>query len=129
MDEKLLMDALVHMKRMGNLLNEIHDLSRELAGALERNDQVSAEMLIAMRQDPINQMEETDQALRDRLYSVQDAGERAHLAGLLNGTAQPEPVEQMLAEQVAANRRRLSQVLELDKRLNLRMAREKSVYS
>lgn len=123
------MDALVQMKRSANLLNEVQDLSQQMAQAIDRNDQVSVEMLVAMRQEPINKLEETDQALREQIYSLPDAADTARLAALLNGTIEPEQEERMLAEQMAANRRRLNQIIELDKRLNLRMAREKSVYT
>ncbi len=129
MEQKILMDALVEMKRTGNLLNEVHDLSRELAEAIDRNDQVSVEMLIAMRQEPINKLEESDQLLREQLYSLPDAADIARLAALLNGTAEPAEDERMLTDQVAANRRKLDQILALDKQLNLKMGREKSVYS
>ena len=49
MEEKTVMDALVQMKRTGNLLNELLDLTRQLGESIDRNDQVSTQMLIAMR--------------------------------------------------------------------------------
>ena len=53
MDEKTVMDALVQMKRIGNLLNEVEDLTQQLAQAIDRNDQVSTSMLIGMRAEPL----------------------------------------------------------------------------
>ena len=41
MTEKAVMDALVQMKRTGNLLNELEDVTRQLGEAIDRNDQVS----------------------------------------------------------------------------------------
>ena len=58
MEQEHWMKALVQSKRMGNLLNEVLDLSRQIAQALDRNDQVAVEMLIAMRQEPITKLEE-----------------------------------------------------------------------
>ena len=50
------------------------------------------------------------------------------LAELLNGEPAREEAEQALAAQVQMNRRLLQQVLELDKTLSLKVAREKSFY-
>ena len=41
MDQKAMMDALVQVKRMSNLLNEVQDLSQQLAEAIDRDDRVS----------------------------------------------------------------------------------------
>lgn len=122
------MDALVQMKRIGNLLNEALDLTQQIAEASDRNDQVAIQMLVGMRQEPIDKLEAADQALRDQLYDLPDAAAAARLAELLNGTAEPEPEERLLTEQVAANRRRLKQVLDLDRVLNRKLTREKSIY-
>ncbi|MCI8539625.1 MAG: hypothetical protein HFF18_13390 [Oscillospiraceae bacterium] len=128
MEDKVLMDALVQLKRMGNLLNEALDLTQQIAQASDRNDQVAIQMLYGMRQDPIDKLEAADQALRDQLYDLTDVEEYGRLAAILNGTAEPEARERPLAEQAASNRRRLKQVLDLDRILNQKLAREKSIY-
>ena len=46
MEEKYLLDALAQVKRTGNLLNETLDFSRQIAEAIDRNDQVAGEMLV-----------------------------------------------------------------------------------
>ena len=128
MEQDALMKALVQLKRMGNLLNEVLDLSQQLAEALDRNDQVSVEMLVAMRQEPIDKLEETDQALRDQLAALPpETGRR--LTDLMNGDSPAEAHEKLLTDQIAANRRRLSQIIELDKILNQKLSRGKSAYS
>lgn len=126
--EKCFADALAQSKRMGRLLNEVLDLSHQLAEAADRNDQVSVEMLVAMRREPVEKLAETDQALRELVLSAPDGDAGAHLAGLLEGGEAEGPEEQALAEQVAANSRRLKQVLDLDRALNQKLTREKSVY-
>ena len=131
MTEKTVMDALVQMKRTGNLLNELEDLTRQMGEAIDRNDQVSLEMLIAMREEPLGKLQATDQAIRDQLELLTDKFEAAQLASILNGGPPADPgarVQQQLCEQVAANNRRLKQIMELDRRLNERLARENSVY-
>lgn len=131
MEEKTVMDALVQMKRTGNLLNELLDLTQQLGQAIDRNDQVSIEMLISMREEPLAKLQAADQAMRDQIAASPDGDSAAQLAAMLNGEEPADgagQTERMLYEQVASNRRRLKQVMDLDRVLNQRMAREESVY-
>lgn len=122
------MKALAQVKRSGTLLNELQDLTCQLAEALDRNDQVAAEMLIAMRQEPIEKLERVKQALEDQVQDIPEKDDALRLAILLDGGEPEDSDEQILASQVAANGRRLKQVLELDRILNKKIAREKSIY-
>lgn len=130
MDEKTVMDALVQMKRTGNLLNELTDLTQQLGQAIDRDDQVSIQMLIAMREEPLAKLQAADQALREQLEALPDREEAAQLAAVLNGgpVEDGERTLKMLCDQVALNQRRLKQVMDLDRVLNQRMGREKSAY-
>lgn len=130
MTEKTVMDALVQMKRTGNLLNELEDLTQQIGQAIDRNDQVSLQMLIAMREEPLGKLQAADQALREQLEALPDRDEAADLAIMLNGGPPADPAvrpQQMLCEQVAANNRRLKQIMELDQRLNSRLDAGNSV--
>lgn len=129
MTEKALMDALVQMKRTGSLLNELEDVTRQIGEAIDRNDEVSLGMLVAMREEPLAKLQAADQAVRDQLEELADREEAAQLAAMLNGAPPADPAvktQQMLFEQVAANNRRLRQVLELDHRLSQRLYRKDS---
>ena len=131
MTDKTVMDALVQMKRTGNLFNELEDLTRQMGEAIDRNDQVSLEMLIAMREEPLGKLLEADRAVRDQLELLTDKLEAAQLASMLDGGPPADPgerVQQQLCEQVAANNRHLKRITELDRKLNERLARENSVY-
>lgn len=131
MDDKTVMDALVQMKRTGSLLNELWDLTQQLGQSIDRSDQVSTQMLIAMREEPLGKLQDTDQALRDQLESLPEGEDAAALAAMLNGGPPADPghkPQQMLCEQVASNHRRLDQIMELDRALNQRLGREKSAY-
>ncbi|MCI8916400.1 MAG: hypothetical protein HFF26_07015 [Oscillospiraceae bacterium] len=130
MEEKTVMDALVQMKRTGNLLNELWDLTQQLGQSIDRSDQVSIQMLLAMREDPLGKLQAADQALREQLEVLPQEVAQP-LADMLNGGPPADPgqqVQKMLCEQVASNVRRLNQVIELDRRLNQRLARENSAY-
>ena len=94
MDEKTVMDALVQMKRTGNLLNEMWDLTQQLGQSIDRSDQVSIQMLIAMREEPLTKLQEADQAIREQLEALPDRGAAAQLAAMLNGGAAADPAQQ-----------------------------------
>lgn len=131
MTEKTVMDALVQMKRTGNLLNELEALTQQLGDSIDRNDQVSTAMVIAMREEPLAKLQAADQAMREQLEALADREEAKQLADMLNG-GPPEDAasqtQQMLVNQVAANNRRLKQVQEMDRMLNQRLARGQSAY-
>ena len=131
MDEKTVMDSLVQMKRMGNLLNEVEDLTRQLAQSIDRNDQVSTSMLIGMRAEPLAKLQDADRAIREQLEALGDEDAARALSSMLNGGPPADSsvrTQVMLCEQVAANKRRLKQIMDIDRVLNQRMAREKSAY-
>lgn len=130
--EKTVMDALVQMKRIGNLLNEMEDLTRQLAESIDRNDQVSTSMLLAMRAEPLQKLQDADHAVREQLESLGDPDEAEALSAMLNGGPPADPgdrVQAMLCEQVTANKRRLGHLMEVDRVLSQRFEREKSAYS
>ena len=131
MTEKAVMDALVQMKRTGNLLNELEDLTGQMGESIDRNDQVSLEMLIVMREDPLGKLQAADQAVRDQLELLTDKLEAAQLASMLNGGPPADPdarSQRQLCEQVATNNRRLKRIMELDRKLNQRLERGNSSY-
>ena len=50
MEAKALLDAHVQLKRVYTALNEALDLTRQMADAADRNDEVAAQLLVSMRQ-------------------------------------------------------------------------------
>ena len=127
MEASVLLKAQVNTKRIYLLLNEVLDLSSQLAQALDREDQVTIRMLISMRREPIDKLKQARSVLLEmkQMLPPEDA---QRLAELLNGADAQEKEETELANQVRANKRLLEQVLELDKRLNQKLARENSIY-
>lgn len=127
MDDKMLLDLQVLERKKYNLLNDVMDLSQQLATAMDRNDQVSVRMLVAMRQDPLTQLEEVKHNLSRRLLEFSpDDQDLAHR--LLQGEAGSSPREQAVADQSNVNRRLLERIIELDRRLNHRLTGDKSCY-
>ena len=123
----MLLDLQVLERKKYNLLNDVMDLSQQLATAMDRNDQVSVRMLVAMRQDPLTQLEEGKHNLSRRLLEFSpDDQDLAHR--LLQGEAGSSPREQAVADQSNVNRRLLERIIELDRRLNHRLTGDKSYY-
>ena len=121
----MLLDLQVLERKKYNLLNDVMDLSQQLATAMDRNDQVSVRMLVAMRQDPLTQLEEVKHNLSRRLLEFSpDDQDLAHR--LLQGEAGSSPREQAVADQSNVNRRLLERIIELDRRLNHRLTGDKS---
>ena len=123
----MLLDLQVLERKKYNLLNDVMDLSQQLATAMDRNDQVSVRMLVAMRQDPLTQLEEVKHNLSRRLLEFSpDDQDLAHR--LLQGEAGISPRDQAVADQSNVNRRLLERIIELDRRLNHRLTGDKSYY-
>lgn len=127
MEGSVLLDIHVQLKRIYTALNETYDLTRQLAEAVDRDDQVAVQMLVAMRQEPVEKLRWANQALEQmqKAMTPEDAG---HIAELLkeSGTAAPE--EEALVNQVGINRRLLKQMVDLDRAVNRKITREKSIY-
>ena len=105
-----------------NYLAEVQDLTRQLAESLDRNDQVSARMLVAMRQAV-----EVDRGAKTRLAALGDeAWERVQ--ELRGGGTPQDDGEKIFLEQAGKTHRLLEQVVDLDRRVSVRMAGEQSFY-
>lgn len=124
-------EILMLTKRIGNLFHEIMDISMQLADAIDRRDEVSMEMVIAMRSEPIGRLEIADRSLRELLSELDSGDEAAHIRAILNGdVVQPaDQQEEILREQASMNIRAHRRLMELDEILNRKIARDKSIYN
>ena len=122
------LDLTVLERKKYNLLSEVMDLSQQLGEALDRSDDVSVRLLVSMRQDPILRLEEIKAAIGAKRDSMPP--EEWERVNDLNGGAQPrDEDETVYLNQVGSVRRILELVLELDQRLNRRMAGDDSFYA
>ena len=127
MEASTLLDAHVQAKRIYNLLNEVMDVSRQMAEAMDRDDQVAIQMLVSMREEPVHRLRQARRALEEQRDALEPE-EALRLTQLRNGEEAKTEAEAPLAAQIGANRRLLEQVLELDRVLNRKLTREKSIY-
>lgn len=122
------MDLAVLERKKYNLLSEVLDLSQQLGEALDRNDDVSVRLLVSMRQEPILQLEEVKRALEFKQGSL--ALEEQERVNALNGQDEPADEDEAIYwNQAGTARRMLERVLDVDRRLNRRMAGENSFYA
>ena len=114
-------------KKKYNYLVELQDLTGQLAENLDRNDQVSVRMLVAMRQDPVRLLAEVDNSGKIRLAALSEEDRRR--AGELLKEGQPrDDGERVFLEQAQKTRRLLEQVVAMDRRVSMKMAGENSFY-
>ena len=122
------MDLTVLERKKYNYLSEVMDISRQMGDALDRNDQVSMRMLIAMRQDPILGLEEIKQAITSKRDSLLPE-DRERVSALDGGAPPRQDGENFYAEQITTVRRVLERVVELDRTLSRRLAGGSSFYA
>ena len=124
------MDIFVLTKRIGNLFNDVEDISNQLAEAIDRRDEVSMQMIVAMRYEPIQKLTIADRAIREQLEALGDSEDAVRIRAILNGdeSAARGETERAIAQQAASNIRLQKRVMEQDKILNRKIAGDKSIY-
>lgn len=129
MDQHTLDLLLVQQKKKYLRLNEVMDTTVQLADALGRDDEVSARMLLAMREEPIQEIDNAQRCIRRILCSL-PSEEQEHLRVLMIGSGREKPHagEEALDGESQKNYRLLTRILALDKPLNRKIAKEKSFY-
>lgn len=107
---------LVQIKKRYSLLTEIFDLTQQMLDALDRDDEVSFQMLLSMRQEPILYMKESDGILSNLKSELPDYIIRRWQE--LENNAEPESQEEMLfKQQMEQNKRLVERVIPFDKRI------------
>lgn len=127
MTDKEILEIHILERKKFNLLNEVLDLSKQIGQSMDRNDQVSLRMLLGLRQEPIEKLEE----LKIQLASVVKSyptEEAEHLKKVLGGRASNNKPEEALKNQALATKKLLEQVLALDERINRKITGEESIY-
>lgn len=129
MNQQSIMEALALERKRHEALTEAQELTGELAEALQRQDQVSVQMFLSMRQEPINRLREF-QALRRKQLAALPEGELREMETLLSGKAPGQTaMEQNLGRLAGQNRQLLERVIQADRRINMRLGGKKSFYA
>lgn len=127
MTDSVLLDAQVQAKRMYNTLSETMDLTRQLAEAVDRDDQVAIQLLVSMREEPVKRLRQIQEAITQQRQSLAPE-EGRRLGQLMGGEAPERPEEEALSAQVGVNLRLWQQLRELDETVNRKLTRGKSFY-
>ena len=122
------LDLTVLERQKYNHLSELMDLTRQLGESIDRGDEVSVRILVSMRNDPLVGLEELKKATQLRTEAL--SREERERVEELNSGASPEDENEILYVNQAGSARRLwERVVELDQRLNRRMAGDDSFYA
>lgn len=122
------LDLTVLERKKYNCLSEVLDLSQQMGEAMDRNDDVSVRMLLAMREDPLLQLRELKRAIDAKRESLSPE-ERERVSALYRGADPQGGEETAYHTQAGSVRRLLERVVELDQRLSRRLGGENSFYA
>lgn len=127
MRESDLKELLELQRRLYAKLSETEDLTQALSDSVERNDSVSVDMFLSMRQRPILEMEEIQSrvSLKRVELNSQDA---LRFDALLSGAPAENPAELPLTNQLAMNQRFLARLAELDRQVSRKLCSDRSYY-
>ncbi len=126
--EEALVGLLALERRIFRKLNETIGITQELAEAVDREDQVSVRMLLSNRQAPLLELQELNAAVDLKRCDLSGEDEAAFDRLVTQDGTSETPEEKEVSNQMALNRRILEQLAELDRRVNEKLCREKSVY-
>lgn len=130
MEEKeILQNIAVYLQKKYNGLNEIENLTKQLQDALSYGDRVTIRMLIKMRQEEMDKIDQIDLKKTRILNILSENKKRA----LKKGDSSPflaenEDLVKKIAEIEHKNHRVLEKLIEQDKFVNRRLAGDKSYY-
>ena len=108
-------------------LTEIMEVTRQIADAAGRNDEVAMQMLLAERERPVRELYELHEGIEGYLPELPEET-AIRLSELLHG-AEPETAEEKaLVEQASRFRRQLEKLVDMDEQLSVRMGGKRSFY-
>lgn len=129
MDSQVIAAALATERKCYAALTEVMELTQDLSDAVQRQDQVTVQMFLSMRQEPINQLKEYRSLQRKRCASLPEE-ESAALWKVLtgkgaDGTGQLQDLEKVVGQ----NQSLLEQIQQADRQVSVSLGGKKSFYS
>lgn len=73
MNEELLLEIVKQLQKKYQHITEISNQTKEMADSISRNDRVSAQMLLAMRQEEMNQSDKCDKNIACLLDALSES--------------------------------------------------------
>lgn len=130
MEEKELLQSIaICLQKRYNGLNEMENITRQLQEALGYNDVVTIRMLIRMRQQEIDNIDMADRERQELLAGLDERQRDALQKGDAGAfAAENAPLVQKIKEIGEKNHRLLGRLIEEDKKVNRRLAGDKTYY-
>lgn len=128
LSEQTVLSALVVERKMYTAFTELLETTGELSEALRRQDQVSFQLYLSMRQDTLNQLTEYKALLQKQCAELPETEGNA-LRDILAGKTPVEDGAQRLADQVRRNRELWQKAVMADRIANQRLGGKKSFYA
>lgn len=129
MDNNVVAAALATERKCYAALTEIMELTRDLSDAVQRQDQVTVQMFLSMRQEPINQLKEYRSLQRKRCASLPEEESAALWKVLMgkggDGTDQLQELEKLVGQ----NQSLLERIQQVDRQVSVKLGGKKSFYS
>ena len=129
LNEQNIQAALAVERKMYTALCDLIEITSDLSNALSRQDQVSFQLFLGMRQDSINLLSDYRDTLKKQCNSLspQDGD---ILKKLLSGVDVPQNFNtKQLVDQVNRNQALLNRAIQSDRFINQRLCGKKSFYS
>ena len=129
MDSQVIAAALATERKCYAALTEVMELTQDLSDAVQRQDQVTVQMFLSIRQEPINQLKEYRSLQRKRCASLPEE-ESAALWKVLtgkgaDGTGQLQDLEKVVGQ----NQSLLERIQQADRQVSVSLGGKKSFYS
>ena len=109
-------------------LIEVADITRQIAEAVEHRDELSIQMLLGEREQPVRALQEMEEGVRAYVRSLPET-DAIRADELLRGGEGATEEENALAEQVAQFQRVYDSVRALDEQVSVRLGGKKSFYT
>lgn len=131
MEDSILLEILKEMQKKYACISEIERITREVGEFLSRNDQLSVQMLLGMRQEEMDRADVFDKNIRC-LMSVLSTEEIIQVDNWVKGKEDWKPNEQTAVDIIEKGKniqKILKRIIEIDKYISMRIAGTHSFYN
>lgn len=127
MTDKEIMDFHILERKKFNLLGDVFKQTEQIAESIDRTDQPTLVCFLEERQVTLYHLTELKKEMTAKIEESEEK-EGDYLRLVLSGKQTNTKAEEALSKQVKDTQELLKRVIEIDKRVNLRIAGGKSVY-
>lgn len=127
----MMIEIMKQYQKKYTIVNEIFRLTEEIGNLLSKDDRVSTQLVLNMRQDEMDLADQCSSSLA-LLEDAMDVGRRQHLRQMLTSEEGEQLAgsweEKKILEIYQKIQLTLNKTMEMDKRINMRIAGKDSFY-